>query len=172
MLSVQSLLNKFFYSIRRKFQGHNLQFTFFLNASHFSPKHDFLEGTTTISVLVLLYSDGLFVEAYWTHLVFDRLDVNSSLSIQYPFFAKSDTFVSFNFWNAEETTGGAEEKVDLNFPNSVSDCPTDFLVLASVLWEVSVPDVVLPPSFALNEFVEAYVDSEDAFFPSPKVSLT
>ena len=158
--------------IKRIFQECNLQFTFFLKASHFSPKRDFFEGTTTISVLVLLTSEDLLVEAYWGRLALDGLSINSSLTISYPFFAKSDTFVSFNFWNAEETAGEAEEKVDLNFPNSVSLCPADSLVLVSGFSQLSVPAVVLPPSCALNEFVAVQVDSEDAFFPSPKVSLT
>ena len=137
------------------------KYTLFLNASHFSPSTDFFVGIIIKSVLVLF---STLAEAClaWCFFFLLEVELNSSLITSYPCLAKVDTFVSFNFANAPDTTGEADEIVDFNLVNNVwlasSDAPSE-CDDASVFSCFEAPG---EPSLQLVL----------SSFPSPKLSFT
>lgn len=84
--------------------------TFSLSLLHI----DFFEGVTTRSVLVLFSPVHEGEGVYSRCFLLLGLPLNSSFTISYPFFAKSTTFASLNFWKAKLNFG--EEILDFNFP--------------------------------------------------------
>lgn len=148
--------------------------TFCLRASHFSPNIDLFVGTTTTSVLVLFSPEAAAAAAACCiFFVLVLLSVlSSSLTISKPFFAKFETFDSFNFWKADETAGEADETVDLSFEkiSLYPNCPCWLVLAVEVSWaELSAEEVL----------VWLGVDSEPwllpsvvCSFPRPKVSFT
>lgn len=132
----------------------------------FTPTRSCLEGTITMSVLVLLSPCGEEDGSYCRCFLFWGLPFNSSFTTSYPFFAKLMNSASLILWKADATF--AEEMVDLNFPNNVSAealCPD--------CWLVCSPLESLVSCFASASFsAEVPADSEDSCLPIPKVPLT
>lgn len=157
-------IDKTFYNFQNGI-GNKDQLTFSLNASHFLFHGDCFDCTITMSVFVLLSPvdvEGVYCRCFFLLVV----PFNSSFTISYPFFAKSATFASFNFWKANETFW--EGRLDLSLLNKVSAVSLD-----AECWKFSSPDDALLPSLlSVPCLAEVPLNSEDSSFPIPKLSLT